>query len=522
MPWSPTPTTCPVCGARIDGALVDHGIASHGVTRPPVVAGISGLLGLVAVLCGWQALVGLKDLVDVFSLDEFGRIITMLFALVFLVLGAYAAALGYIALSIWRGDRVGRVLAYAACAPVAVAGLGGADGDLAFVVIAVVALAVCAALSLLPDVTAWFTGPFAPRHDEPSAIVASRALVAWSGFLAGVGAMAFLVIATIDSDKWLTFVAYTAGAGCLLSSVQGLMTGSPQIRIRVSAGAGLVVVATLLAGNTTFSDLAILGPAVVAAGILWLVEEASSWFGGGPLLVARLPTPGRPASPDPGPGAWSGPTSAPLGATPPTAPLPSESGWAVEAPTPDDDDPALLRSLPPPAPTSRVVRPAPGSVPHAGPAPAPLPPVVSPPVVTPLPSPAAPSRTAVLSEVVTTVAANRAALLLQVSGARVVAATGRAAWLEVPGARIVVEAGSTTRVRVESADAARGGRIADVVQRSLALEDPSAASSQTTEAPPALPGPQASPGADWYADPYAAAGLRWWDGARWTAHTHPA
>jgi hypothetical protein len=41
----------------------------------------------------------------------------------------------------------------------------------------------------------------------------------------------------------------------------------------------------------------------------------------------------------------------------------------------------------------------------------------------------------------------------------------------------------------------------------------------TQSVPPSTPPPQ-SPPPGWYGDPQGA-GLRWWDGARWTDHVHP-
>ena len=119
--------------------------------------------------------------------------------------------------------------------------------------VGVAALAVMGTLAFVPEVADWLTGPYSANQGEPSSVVAARALIGWSTFLAGLGALAFLIISTSGGGKPQIFLGPAAGAGLLTSSIGALAGGDAAVRIRASVGAGLVLLATLIAASSRWA-----------------------------------------------------------------------------------------------------------------------------------------------------------------------------------------------------------------------------------------------------------------------------
>lgn len=573
---------CPVCHEPVPGALSDHGVAAHGVVRPPLVMVVAGVLAAAGAYLLVLALQALPDLFDLLGEGEFARPFAALFLMIFLVIGGYGAALGAIGLLVWRGDRAARLLAYVACAPIAVAGLFGDASEGAYWLVGLAAVGVIAVLAAVPDVRAWFTGPFAAQRAEPPSVVAARALLGWTAYLSATGALVYLIVVTVLSDEIPSFLLYAASATLLAVGFFRLPTGEPVVRILASAGAGLALLATVVSGDTSVSALAIAGPAVAAVVVLWAVEDASRHFGTEPIVNLSSvnlgqaevggwgaassqgwapPPPAGPAVPGPGqppaPPTYGAPTSIdpfpdlppPTGA--PLAPGGPEDRGAPASPVGTPGGGGTAVDLPPPTAGPWSDLPPPDAVggSHAGPTAevlAALPPptgvAVDPSLVVPRPTgagsaadppgaprpdpaPVSPFGTPPTAPAhrsllgYTHLTANRAALLLAAAGARATSTGAGSARLEVRGAVMTVLAGDRTRIVVEADDDERRRRVALVTERSIASEDPAFTLTDShVSSPEPSPLPTAPP-AGWYDDPYRIRGVRWWDGLGWTADT---
>lgn len=64
-------------------------------------------------------------------------------------------------------------------------------------------------------------------------------------------------------------------------------------------------------------------------------------------------------------------------------------------------------------------------------------------------------------------------------------------------------------------DAAREGRSTEHRMRNV-----TEVHGGSTPTAPSAPPPPSGPPAGWYNDPHGGTGQRWWDGTRWTEHTH--
>lgn len=513
---------CPACGVHVEGhlpgpSLADHAVSAHGEVRPPIVMLAAAALAAAGVAALVVLLQQLGDLSDLGS-GTYKIAYLLGFPLVSLVLALGLAGAG---LMVWRGDQAARFVAIGVGAAAGLTILGEGYDKSLYTLMALLAAAGAVMVAIVTDVDGWLFGQFSTHHPRPPSAVAARLLLALGAVVCALLGLMYIVSGSDAGGDTTTGVISIAAAGALGFAVARLEDDDATDRYVASGGAAAAGLAALFAEELIVQSVAGAVLALCGVGVLWGAPDVARRFGtaGVPWLADRPAT----ASGGAGSGTWNPSTGiGPVAPPPPPVGQPL-GGGTLPAPVAPPTDPTAWDEPVAPRPPVRPASPSTGAPPRLPPPVAAVPGMpgagVSP---APVPTWAAPEPIgATRSAGSTSVSANRVALLLRASGASVSGSDDRSIWLTVAGATIVLVAGGATQVLLEAADPERAARVADVILQNLQPEDPSFALHPATEPLPTEPPASGSQAAGWYADPFDAAGIRWWDGSSWTAEALP-
>jgi hypothetical protein len=304
----------------------------------------------------------LPDVLDLMTADtggvggmlgEFGQSIRALGWMTFaalLMAATVAASLLGIAWLLWRKQRIGRGLAWAAAAWLLLtAVLGGHfSGE-----IGVATLTSCLGAAILAFAPAAKAVLDAAPHpsDGPAAVAVARLTLLGCAVLFGLGAVMNFAAATFDGKYALVAVLECAVAvGAFLYS-RHMTQGGAQLRLVATVGAGVGIALGVATSGAIEWVAPLVAIAIVAIAELWLPPDVRALFGEKPINWDSLL--GRPTAAQ-GPAAArsvqesapSGPPPAPPG--PPPAPPRPDAGPSV--PTSHPGFPPPPPGLPPPPP----------------------------------------------------------------------------------------------------------------------------------------------------------------------------
>jgi len=286
-----------------------------GVALPPTVAksavptAVWLVIALEVAAGGFLTIWALVELPNAFNLfgnDPLGTWFSLVVLMLVLIVGAMGLGILYLAVLLYRADRVGRGVTYVACASVAASILFGSDHSTGFTLAALGCILAVAALALLPDVQAFFTGPGVPGHDRPSGVVIAQSLIViWVFIIAIVGVVYLMLSFAGASAKYgvigAILVAIAFGAKRINAQ---LASGDASARNIASLGAIAVVLLDLIAGNATGTGFFLpLGWSIGILAYLWLPQECQAFFAPAPAVaataIAATPaSPGAPVNPD--------------------------------------------------------------------------------------------------------------------------------------------------------------------------------------------------------------------------------
>jgi hypothetical protein len=278
-------------GNRVTGGVVLPPTAAKSVVPPAVWLVIALLVAVGGFLTIW-AIVELPNAFNLFGNDALGTWFSLVVLMLVLIVGAMGVGILYLAVLLYRADRVGRGVIYVACLSVAASILFGSDHSTGFTLAAVGCILAVAALALLPDVQAFFTGSGAPGHDRPSGVVIAQTLIAvWFFILALVGVLYLMLSFAGAAAKYgvvgAILIAIAFGARRINAQ---LARGDASARNIASLGAIAVVLLDLIAGNATGTGFFLpLGWSVGILGYLWLPQECQAFFAPAPVVVASAP-----------------------------------------------------------------------------------------------------------------------------------------------------------------------------------------------------------------------------------------
>jgi hypothetical protein len=261
-----------------------QGGAAPEVTRLPVPLAVVLVVALLVAAGGFLfiwALVELPNAIKLFGNDPLGTWLSLVVLMLVLLVGAMGAGLLFLARRLLRADRVGRGVTYVACLSVAASILLGANHTTGLTLAAVGCIAAVAALALLPDVQAFFTGPAAPAGDRPYGVVIAQTLIAvWLFIVAVVGAMYLMLGFAGAGAKYVIVGLIVLGIGAASRSVNArLSNGEAGGRNAASIGAAAVVLLDLVAGNTTGTGFLLpFGWSIGIVAYLWLPQDSQAFF----------------------------------------------------------------------------------------------------------------------------------------------------------------------------------------------------------------------------------------------------
>lgn len=268
-----------------DGGLVD--LPSPGATlgNPPSVPGPTvippGVLAVAVLLVGVAALLfvpmapDLPDLVSgLFSGDEFTRAWSALIGIVVAVVLWMVVACAWLAVALWRADRVGQMLTVVLAVMVAISLVTVESRTTAETVALVGSIGVVLALLLPQSSRTWFASKYSA---VPVSVDAARALsVALAGFV-GLAGLMFLAAGSVDGKYYVIGLGLVGGCGAVLATHTRLVEGDESARLVVS-GAMAAACVLFLWNATTGYNLLPAGLAAAAVGLLWLPKDAQEHF----------------------------------------------------------------------------------------------------------------------------------------------------------------------------------------------------------------------------------------------------
>jgi hypothetical protein len=228
----------------------------------------------------------LPDTFRLFNIDFLPKSYVFALVLVLLLVIALGVGLLGIAALLYRGDRIGRGIAYlavAALAGIAIFGEGTTTGE---VLTMVGGFAAAAILGLAPAVKEIFDA--GRQRDQPTSIIVARvALATWLVLLA-VGAVIDFCLESV-SGKFIFYgiiLAALAVGGFLIFTRLGL--ADPRARIIVTLGAAAALIFLLL-GLHNSATAFLVGLTVAIPVCLWLPADARAFYGDQPLVTVRQP-----------------------------------------------------------------------------------------------------------------------------------------------------------------------------------------------------------------------------------------
>ena len=243
-------------------------------------------------ILGIWALVELPNAIDLFGNDIFGTWFSIVVLMLVLIVGAMGVGLLYLAVRLFRADRVGRGVTYVACLSVAASILLGSDHSAGLTLAAVGCILAVAALALLPDVQAFFTGPDTPSGDRPSGVVIAQTLIAVWLFIIAIAGVLYLMLAFAGAaTKYGVVGAILLAIAFAARSVNAQLTSrDARARNVASIGAIAVVLLDLIAGNATGTGFILpLGWSIGIVAYLWLPPECQAFFAPATVVVPSVP-----------------------------------------------------------------------------------------------------------------------------------------------------------------------------------------------------------------------------------------
>lgn len=252
-------------------------------SRPPAIV----LVSLVVLVgAGLLLYVAIRTMVDVgpglAENSKLSRALSVaLFVLAF-VIATFGATLAGIAVMLWRGNRVGRALAWAMCGAAAVAELVD-PARTAVGTWTLVALIVIAGLLALPDV-----GRFLAVSDgRPTAVVTAVVLIGYFAWDVAIVGAVLIPLGSIDTTNRVTGIVTLAAALALVLVMRALSAGHQWARIVASmflVGAG---VALVVAGHRSPSMAGLAALSGLTALTLWVAPGSGAFFAGERSEYAR-------------------------------------------------------------------------------------------------------------------------------------------------------------------------------------------------------------------------------------------
>jgi hypothetical protein len=267
-------------GARVTSPGIQIGSLAP---RPAELWTVIALFGFAGLYFLWIALKALPATSRLFDLPG-GKSLAFVLLILLFVIAAMGASLLAVASMLYKGDRVGRGLAYVIVAAVTSSVLFSNVQTTGETLAMIASLLAAAVLAFSPGVQNVFTGPNAPDRDQPTSIVVARvALGVWIALL-GLTGVLYLFLADIKGVYvllGLLFLGIAAGARVLYSR---LLSPDPSARLIATLGA-LFVIVLLFLGEANSGFVMIVGLTAAIPVCLWLPTDARAYYGEAPLFV---------------------------------------------------------------------------------------------------------------------------------------------------------------------------------------------------------------------------------------------
>jgi hypothetical protein len=255
-----------------------YGPAPVGSGVPLVVAVVALLLAVGGVLVLVEAIRGMVSIGSgLWAGEQFVRAFAVLAFVVLLVFGSFGAGLAVVAVSLWRGSRVGRAMACVLAGSVAFAEIVSTYRTTSDKWTMAVCLVVVVAL-ILP-VSGRF---FAASDGRPTAVVMSVLLIgffAWDFALFGAALVAF---GHYDHKDLATGAVMLAAAVLLVLVNRAISAGSTWARMAASGLLAAASITLLVAEGRQLPSLALAALSAATVAMLWFSPDAQEHFSGLP------------------------------------------------------------------------------------------------------------------------------------------------------------------------------------------------------------------------------------------------
>lgn len=302
QPQSPSPAWAPEESVQ----------PSQAQYRTPTTFGVAGfqvpleilvVIGALLIMGVYTLYIALSPLSDVFKLidgpvSQFGWVILLLL----IIIAAFGAACLAIAYQLFRGDRVGRGLAYALALALAIGALsdsgadstaGGSSSGGWRAVILIGCVVACALLGLAPASKRFFAESPTNERDRPAAVVVAQVLMAVNGGLVGLSALLYLLLGRFDGKYYAVGVGMLILASGYVAAYQ-LVGTAARLAPVLAAGVGVVTVGLqLIAGADSLGFYVGIGTELAVIASLWLNREAVTYFGRQPTWLDQAGVSGR-------------------------------------------------------------------------------------------------------------------------------------------------------------------------------------------------------------------------------------
>jgi ribosomal protein L32 len=179
----------------------------------PELTVVIALLVIAGAILLILSLAGLPDALSSFSQGEFAAAFGALALALILIVGFIGASCLALAIKVYGGERVGRILTIVLASAVLLSWLMADFRTTGETIVALSSILVICILTLAPAARAHFAGSAAPEGDQPSTVVAARTLVVVLAWLFGIVGLALLPLGSFDGKYALIGVAILAVSG---------------------------------------------------------------------------------------------------------------------------------------------------------------------------------------------------------------------------------------------------------------------------------------------------------------------